>query len=77
MKKVIKTLAIIVDVLCMPIRWFAALEVGIATLILYDDCEASDFCDMMRSNFVSMYVAWSNVPKYLVKIWKGEKIEIL
>lgn len=77
MKKVIKTLAVIVDVLCIPIRWIVALEIGIAMLILYDDYEASDFCDMMRSNFVSMYVAWSNVPKYLVKIWKGEKIEIL
>lgn len=77
MKKVIKTLAIIVDVLCTPIRWFVTLEMGIAMLILYDDYEASDFCDTMRSAFVLMYVAWSNVPKYLVKIWKGEKIEIL
>lgn len=77
MKKVIKTLAIIVDVLCTPIRWIVALEMGIMMLILYDDYEASDFCDMVRSSFASMYVAWSSIPKYLVKIWKGEKIEVL
>lgn len=77
MKKVIKTLAVIVDVLCMPIRWIVTLQVGIVMLILYDDYETSDFGDLMRSNLELMCIAWSNAPKYLVKIWKGEKIEIL
>ena len=77
MKKVAKTLAVFMDVLCTPIRWIVALEVGIAMLIIYDDYETSDLGDLMHSNFESMYMAWKNLPIYLAKIWKGEKIEIL
>ena len=77
MKKVAKTLAVFMDVLCTPIRWIVALEIGITMLIIYDDYETSDLSDLMHSNVESMYRAWKNIPKYLVKIWKGEKIEVL
>ena len=77
MKKLAKTLAVFMDVLCTPIRWIVTLQVGIVMLILYDDYETSDLGDLMRSNLELMYIVWKNTPAYLIKIWKGEKIEIL
>lgn len=78
MKKVIKTLAIIVDVLCMPIRIIVALQMGLCMVVLCDDFDISDFwTNIIVSNVRTNVIGVQMIPKYLIKVWKGEKIEIL
>ena len=78
MKKLAKTLVIIVDLLFMPIRIIVALQMGLCMVVLYDDFDISDFwTDIIVSNGIHGVRAFHTAPKYLIKIWKGEKIEIL
>lgn len=78
MKKLAKTLVIIVDLLFMPIRIIVALQIGLGMVVLYDDFDISDFwTDIIVSNAMSGVRGFQMIPKCLIKIWKGEKIEIL
>ena len=78
MKKVAKTLAIVVDLLFIPIRIIAALQVGLCIVVLCDDFDISDFwTNIIVSKARVGVIGFQMIPKYLIKIWKGEKIEIL
>lgn len=78
MKKVAKTLAIIVDLLFMPIRIIVTLQMGLCMVVLCDDFDISDFwTNIIVSNVRTNVIGVQMIPKYLIKVWKGEKIEIL
>lgn len=78
MKKVTKTLAIIVDLLFMPIRIIGLLQMGLCMVVLCDNLDISDFwTNVIVSNVRINVIGFQMIPKYLIKVWKGEKIEIL
>lgn len=78
MKKVAKTLAIIVDLLFMPIRIIVTLQMGLCMVVLCDDFDISDFwTNIIVSKAKIGVIGVQMIPKYLIKVWKGEKIEIL
>ena len=78
MKKLVKTFAVIMDLLFMPIRIIVALEIGLVMVLLYDDYNMEYFwSNVIVSNVMSGKLAFQLTPTYLVKIWKGEKLEIL
>lgn len=76
MMKLVKTLALIVDVVFTPVRVLGTLEMLIGMYIIYDNYDKREFNQAKRALFAGAKLNFVMAPRVLRKIWTSEKVEI-
>lgn len=69
MKKIMKTLAIVVDLVFIPIRFVSVFEIALTDAILLDD--KSVFGKTMLDGLTGVKLAFVNLKPLLNDIWKN------
>ena len=69
MKKIMKTLAVVVDLVFIPIRFVSVFEIALTDAILLDD--KSVFGKTMLDGLTGVKLAFVNLKPLLNDIWKN------
>lgn len=75
MMKLVKTLALIVDVVFTPVRVLGALEMLIGIYVIYDEYDREMFIDGVKTLFANAKLNFVMAPRILHEIWTSGNVK--